>query len=69
MTQSLTYRLFLVVCLVVLTNSPFILAVEVGDTAPDFVLQGSDGEIYELAQFIGSRPVVIAWFPKAFTGG
>jgi hypothetical protein len=39
-----------------------------GDPAPDFSLPGSDGRIYRLKELAG-RPVVIAWFPKAFTGG
>jgi len=39
-----------------------------GDVAPDFTLQGSDGRTYRLSDFAG-RAVVIAWFPKAFTGG
>jgi len=42
---------------------------EVGDEAPPFTLRGSDGRDYSLAQFVGKQPVVIAWFPKAFTGG
>ena len=42
---------------------------KVGDAAPDFKLQGSDGQTYELADFKGKKPVVVAWFPKAFTGG
>ena len=42
---------------------------EPGDPAPAFSLQGSDGLTYELEQFVGQRAVVIAWFPKAFTGG
>ena len=41
----------------------------VGDPAPDFRLTGSDGNTYTLSQFKGKQPVVIAWFPKAFTGG
>ena len=41
----------------------------VGDPAPDVELQGSDGKTYRLADFKGKQPVVIAWFPKAFTGG
>jgi peroxiredoxin Q/BCP len=40
-----------------------------GDTAPDFTLEGSDGRSYRLSDFKGRRAVVIAWFPKAFTGG
>jgi peroxiredoxin Q/BCP len=39
-----------------------------GDPAPDFSLPGSDGRTYRLKDLAG-RPLVIAWFPKAFTGG
>jgi AhpC/TSA family len=39
-----------------------------GDAAPDFTLQGSDGCTYRLNDLAGHR-VVVAWFPKAFTGG
>jgi thioredoxin-dependent peroxiredoxin len=42
---------------------------KVGDKAPDFTLPGSDGKTYTLADFKGKQAVVIAWFPKAFTGG
>ena len=41
----------------------------VGDEAPDLKMDGSDGKVYTLKQFSGKKPVVIAWFPKAFTGG
>lgn len=44
------------------------IAVEVGDAAPDFTLPGSDGETYTLSDLRGQH-VVIAFFPKAFTGG
>ena len=39
-----------------------------GDPAPDFKLPGTDGKTYSLAGLKG-RAVVLAWFPKAFTGG
>jgi peroxiredoxin Q/BCP len=39
-----------------------------GDPAPDFNLPGTDGKTYSLAGLKG-RAVVLAWFPKAFTGG
>ena len=42
---------------------------KVGDKAPDFSLPGSDGKSYSLADFKGKQAVVLAWFPKAFTGG
>ena len=40
-----------------------------GDAAPNFTLKGSDGKTYKLSQFRGKKAVVVAWFPKAFTGG
>ena len=42
---------------------------KVGDQAPDFTLQASDGKTYKLSDFKGKQAVVVAWFPKAFTGG
>jgi len=39
-----------------------------GDRAPEFTLAGSDGRTYKLSDCHG-QAVVIAWFPKAFTGG
>jgi thioredoxin-dependent peroxiredoxin len=42
---------------------------KVGDAAPNFTLQASDGKTYTLADFKGKQAVVIAWFPKAFTQG
>jgi hypothetical protein len=50
-------------------GSQFAAALEVGDKAPDFTLQASDGQTYSMSQFMGEKPVVIAFFPKAFTGG
>jgi len=40
-----------------------------GDEAPAFSLPGSDGKTHSLADHLGKEAVVIAWFPKAFTGG
>lgn len=54
---------------VVLMLSQAASALEVGDKAPDFALQASDGNTYTAAQFQGEKPMVIAFFPKAFTGG
>jgi peroxiredoxin Q/BCP len=42
---------------------------KVGDQAPDFSLKGSDGKTHSLKDFEGKQAVVLAWFPKAFTGG
>jgi thioredoxin-dependent peroxiredoxin len=42
---------------------------KVGDPAPDFSLQASDGKTYKLSDFKGKKAVVVAWFPKALTAG
>ncbi len=42
---------------------------EPGDMAPAFSLPGSDGRTHSLAEYKGKQPVVLAWFPKAFTAG
>jgi len=42
---------------------------KVGDTAPDFSLQGTDGKTHKLSEYRGKKSVVLAWFPKAFTQG
>ena len=42
---------------------------KVGDMAPDFSLQGTDGKTHKLSDYRGKSSVVIAWFPKAFTQG
>jgi peroxiredoxin len=48
------------------TTNP--VELKVGDMAPAFALQGSDGKIHKLSDYKG-KTVVLAWFPKAFTGG
>jgi len=42
--------------------------VKPGEAAPDFSLVGSDDKTYALKDLAG-KTVVVAWFPKAFTGG
>lgn len=41
---------------------------KVGDVAPNFSLPGTDGKTHNLADYKG-KTVVLAWYPKAFTGG
>jgi peroxiredoxin Q/BCP len=42
---------------------------KVGDPAPDFTLQATDGKTYTLSKDLKGKWVVLAWFPKAFTAG
>lgn len=46
----------------------FAQELSVGDQAPPFELFGSDGQTHRLGDYEG-QTVVLAWFPKAFTGG
>src|SRR5882762_10207422 len=57
--------------LTVLASAALVSAAElkVGDMAPDFKLQASDGKTYHLADYKGKKAVVLAWYPKAFTSG
>jgi|TARA_B100001093_G_C26555453_1_gene896313 peroxiredoxin Q/BCP len=43
-------------------------SLDVGDDAPNWTLQASDGQTYQLSDLRGKH-VVLAFFPKAFTGG
>ena len=42
---------------------------KVGDMAPDFTMQGTDGKAHRLSDYRGKQAVVVAWFPAAFTQG
>jgi mycoredoxin-dependent peroxiredoxin len=41
---------------------------KVGDKAPDFALKSTSGETVSLGQFKGTKNVLVAFFPLAFTG-
>jgi peroxiredoxin Q/BCP len=42
---------------------------KVGDEAPAFSLPASTGKTIALSEFKGKKKVVLAFYPKAFTGG
>jgi hypothetical protein len=60
--------LFFVILLSMFMAPSWAGELKIGDRAPDFELQGSDGNLHRLKDYRG-RVVVLAWFPKAFTGG
>jgi len=49
-------------------DTPAPVELKEGDLAPAFSLPGSDGKTHSNADYKG-RTIVLAWFPKAFTGG
>jgi len=44
------------------------MAVEVGQTAPDFTLKDQAGNEVSLADYQGKQPVVLVFYPFTFTG-
>ncbi|MBK9170487.1 MAG: redoxin domain-containing protein [Bryobacterales bacterium] len=42
---------------------------KVGDMAPDFELNSTEGRKIRLSDYRGKQNVVLAFFPAAFTGG
>ncbi len=41
----------------------------VGDVAPDFTATDTDGKAHTLSAMVKDGAVIVAFFPKAFTGG
>jgi peroxiredoxin Q/BCP len=43
--------------------------IQVGDRAPDFTLQDTAGDQVTLSALLRDGPVILYFFPKAFTSG
>ncbi len=44
-------------------------ALKVGDRAPDFTLPDTEGRPVTLSKLLETGPVILAFYPKAFTPG
>lgn len=40
-----------------------------GDIAPDFTVEDTEGTTHHLSEMVSKGPVILAFFPKAFTPG
>jgi len=49
--------------------SLFATDLKVGDKAPDFKLQATTGDYYQLSDYKGKETIVLAWYPMANTRG
>jgi len=66
---ALAGGVFVVSAFAQLPSAPGQPELKVGDPAPDFTLQATDGKTYTLSKDLRGRWVVLGWFPKAFTAG
>ncbi|NRD72513.1 redoxin domain-containing protein [Shewanella sp. VB17] len=63
---------FLNMILIIVFTTPLTVTasdLNVGDTAPNFKLQSTDGDFYQLSDYLGKQTVVLAWYPMANTHG
>ncbi len=52
-----------------LTALLFGTSLKVGDQAPDFTAKDTEGKTHTLSKMVELGPVIVAFFPKAFTSG
>jgi thioredoxin-dependent peroxiredoxin len=52
-----------------LLTSMLVGALKVGDAAPDFTVVDTDNVKHTLSEMVAKGPVILAFFPKAFTSG
>jgi len=55
--------------LTMLSFSTLATDLKVGDVAPDFTLQATNGKTYQLSHFRDRQAVILAWYPMANTRG
>ena len=63
------FVVFIIVTLDIRAEEDKMKNLKVGMVAPDFALMGNDGQKYELSQHLGKKNVILAFYPKDFTGG
>ena len=78
MFQNLSIQSIGVALLIATLTTPLVLAenevekpkeLEVGMIAPNFTLKDETGTDRSLSEFLGKKSVVLAFYPKDFTGG
>ncbi len=63
------YKLLLMFCVLFFNSLAFATDLKVGDIAPNFNLQATNGEYYKLSDYKNKQAVVLAWYPMANTRG
>jgi len=62
-------KLILVTLFSIAALPVFATDLKVGDVAPNFKLQATTGDYYQLSDYKGKKTVVLAWYPMANTRG
>ena len=62
------FMVVLVAVALLFFNVDDVMALKVGDKAPDFTLSSTTGEKISLSQFRGKKPVVLFFYLFAFGG-
>ncbi|MBL4941509.1 MAG: redoxin domain-containing protein [Colwellia sp.] len=60
---------FFAITIVLTSSTLFATTLKVGMQAPNFKLQATTGDYYQLSDYQGKQAVVIAWYPMANTRG
>lgn len=45
------------------------MSLSIGDTLPEFTLTDQEGQVFNVAERIGNKPLVLFFYPKDFTPG
>ena len=62
-------KLIILMIFLLTTLSVSATDLKVGDKAPNFNLQATNGKFYKLEDYIGKQTIVLAWYPMANTRG
>lgn len=62
-------RILSLLIMALLGTSTFATELTVGMQAPNFKLQATNGDYYQLSDYHGKQAIVIAWYPMANTRG
>lgn len=64
-----TLKLISILISLVTSATCFATNLKVGEQAPNFNLQATNGDFYQLSDYRGKQAIVLAWYPMANTRG
>ncbi len=67
--MTIVSKFFYSTFIFVISFSLFATELKVGDQAPNFRLQATNGDFYQLSDYQGKQSIILAWYPMANTRG